>query len=87
MRPRHLRVASSTPRRARCRTVNRAAWQREVRAIAAEFGCMVRVTGHNHLRLAHPSGWIVIASGSPSDIRASDNLRAELRRRSKRVAS
>jgi len=67
--------------------MNRAAWQRAVRAIAAEYGCMVQVTGHNHLRLAHPSGWIVIASGSSSDTRAADNLRAELRRQARRGAS
>jgi len=87
MRPRHLRVARAPPRRARCQAMNRAAWQRAVRAIAAEYGCMVQVTGHNHLRLAHPSGWIVIASGSSSDTRAADNLRAELRRQARRGAS
>ncbi len=67
--------------------MNRAPWQRAVRAIAAEYGCAVRATGHNHLRLAHPSGWVVVASGTPSDARALRNLRAELRRQARRGAS
>jgi len=33
-----------------------------------------------HVRLVHPDGGVVVASGTPSDHRALANLRAQLRR-------
>lgn len=64
----------------------RAAWRRLVDQLAAEYGCAVKMTGASHLRLKHPSGWIVITSQTPSDKRAVRNLVAELRRHARRTA-
>lgn len=60
-------------------------WRRVVDRLAADHGCRVSETGGKHLRLRHPDGWTVIASASPSDERAVGNLRADLRRASRKA--
>lgn len=62
------------------------AWRRIVDETATEFGCTTELTKGGHIKLEHPSGWFVIASGSPSDARAEQNLRSTLRRRGGAVA-
>lgn len=56
---------------------------RDTRAIvldAATRGWTYRLTAKGHVQLRHPSGAIVIASGSTSDRRAVQALTADLRR-------
>jgi hypothetical protein len=54
---------------------------------ARQHGCSVELTGGHHLRLRHPSGWFVICPQTPSETRrALQNLRAELKRQSKKAA-
>lgn len=57
------------------------AWRRQVEDLAAEFGCELEHTRGDHLRVAHPSGWALSVSKSPSDHRALANVRADLRRK------
>lgn len=66
------------------RTVSVSAWRRTLRALAAEFGCELSVTGKSHMVFRHPSGWFVFCSGSPSDRRALVNTRGLLRRAARR---
>lgn len=56
-------------------------WARDIEALAKEFGCVLGRTRSRHFRLVHPSGWVVIASGSPSDHHVLKNVRATLRRK------
>jgi predicted RNA binding protein YcfA (HicA-like mRNA interferase family) len=47
---------------------------------ALDSGWTVTKTKRSHIKLRAPSGAIVFASGTPSDVRAVHNLKAMLRR-------
>jgi predicted RNA binding protein YcfA (HicA-like mRNA interferase family) len=51
-------------------------------AIAA--GWRASITKGSHVRLIHPGGAIVFASGTPSDVRVARNVKADMRRALKR---
>lgn len=53
-------------------------------AAARQRGWQVERTRGSHFRLRHPSGALVVASGTPSCPRALWNLRADLRRAERR---
>lgn len=48
---------------------------------AKRQGWVVATTGSGHLRLTSPTGHIIVAARTPSDKRATLNLRARLRQR------
>jgi predicted RNA binding protein YcfA (HicA-like mRNA interferase family) len=52
---------------------------------AVREGWSASITRGSHVRLMHPSGALVIASGSPSDHRAAHQLCADLRRALRRI--
>jgi len=52
---------------------------------AVRSGWTASLTRNSHVRLSHPGGAIVIASGSPSDRRAAAQLAADLRRALRRI--
>lgn len=56
-------------------------WRRDVEELALEFGCSVETTEGSHIKIAHPSGWVVFCSASPSDPRALQYVRSDLRRK------
>jgi hypothetical protein len=60
--------------------VTRASWQRFLEELAAEHGAEVKQTRNNHMVVEHPSGWRVFTASTPSDHRAKDNMRAQVRR-------
>ena len=61
-------------------------WRRDVEALAREHGCAVEEAPRGgHLVLRHPSGWSVFVSKSPSDWRALQNVRGDLRRKASGV--
>lgn len=56
-------------------------WRDQVRELAEEFGCTLEESPGGHLKLAHPSGWFLFVSKSPSDHRALANVKSDLRRK------
>lgn len=56
-------------------------WRRQVEDLARDHGCTVEDTHGDHLKLAHPSGWFLFVSKSPSDHRALSNVKSDLRRK------
>lgn len=58
-------------------------WERTLRALASEFGCSIEQTRSKHWCIRHPTGWRVIASGTPSDSRRTlANIRTMVRAKS-----
>jgi hypothetical protein len=59
---------------------------REMRRLAAEFGCTVTLTNGGHIRFTKPGAQPVYAAATPSCWRARRNLEALLRRHSRLAA-
>ena len=58
---------------------------KDLRKLLDQFpGATARKTGGNHWRIALPGGGLVVASNTPSDRRALQEIRADLRRAARR---
>jgi predicted RNA binding protein YcfA (HicA-like mRNA interferase family) len=58
--------------------------RREAVRRAIKAGWVAELTGKSHVKLRHPSGIVVFASGTPSSQRAGANMLADLARALKR---
>lgn len=56
-------------------------WRKDVAALAKEYGCSFITDERRHWVLRHPSGWFVFVSRTPSDARALQYVRSDLRRK------
>lgn len=56
-------------------------WRRELEDLAAQFGCSLTDTNGDHHKISHPSGWFVFTSRTPSDGRALQYVKSDLRRK------
>jgi peptide subunit release factor 1 (eRF1) len=61
--------------------------QKDLRKMLAEFDATASKTGGNHWRVVLPCGAVVIASNKPSDRRALQEIRADLRRAQRRAGN
>lgn len=62
--------------------------KKPLREVALDFpDWEVSHTGGGHLRWTHATGAVVFSSSSPSDFRATSQLRRDLRRREQAVTS
>jgi hypothetical protein len=61
--------------------------QKDLRKLLSKYGATVSKTGGGHWRIALPGGGIVVASGTPSDRRALQEIRADLRRAQRRTGN
>jgi predicted RNA binding protein YcfA (HicA-like mRNA interferase family) len=52
---------------------------------AVRAGWLAALARNSHVRLSHPSGAVVIASGTPGDHRVVRDVRADLRRALRRL--
>lgn len=59
------------------------AWRRALEQLATEFGCTLELTKGSHYVFKHPKGWQVYTSQSPSDRRAIQYVKADLRRKAR----